>query len=126
MNNTNISTGLGIDQNNVSMFYAPRQVNDVDMVGMIDLILKEMIHEVAAHTFINDPMIKNIKDLSSASQRVIVNRYFISLFLRYRFFSGKNVEMQILSLVNDGYIEDWFKLFKLYIVPFIKDNKILG
>ena len=126
MSNTNISTGLGIDQNNVSMFYTPRQSYDVDMVGMIDLILKEMIHEVAAQTFINDPMIKDIKDLSSASQRVIVNRYFISLFLRYRFLSGKNVEMQILSLVNDGYIEDWFKLFKLYIVPFIKDNKILG
>ena len=126
MSNTNVQNGLGINQDNVVMFYAPRQTNDVDMVGMVGLILKDMVHEIAAHTFINDPMISNVKDLSSASQRVIINRYFINLFLKYRFTSGNNVELQILSLVNDGFIEDWFKLFKLYIIPFIKDNKILG
>ena len=83
MSNTNVQNGLGINQDNVAMFYAPRQTNDVDMVGMVGLILKDMVHEIAAHTFINDPMISNVKDLSSASQRVIINRYFINLFLKY-------------------------------------------
>lgn len=120
-----MSKGLGVNQQVIDKFSTPRTEEEVNMVFHVTNILKETVGETASINFSNNPMIVTIGNLSTESQRVIINRYFINLFLSYRFVHNKNVELQILSLVNDGYVEDWFKLFKEYIVPFIKENKLL-
>lgn len=119
------NTGLGLNQETINMYAIPRAEGEINMVDHVYIVLKDMISESAANKFFNSLDIVTIYDLSTTVQRHFINRYFIRLLLSSRFTHNVNVLMPINYLVYDGYVEDWFTLFKTYIVPFIKESKLL-
>lgn len=119
-------SGLGLNQQTIAMYATPMSSNEIDMVYHTGVILKDMVHENASNIFLTHPYIVTVNGLTSGSQRVMINRFFVELLLKYRATSNTSVELYLSYLISDGEIEDWFKLFKEIIIPFIKENKLLG
>ena len=117
--------GLGLNPETINMYSIPRAEGDINMVDHVYIVLKDMVSESAANKFFNSLDIVTIYDLSTTVQRHFINRHFIRLLLSSRFTHNINVLIPINYLVYDGYIEDWFTLFKTYIVPFINESKLL-
>ena len=119
------NTGLGLNPETINMYSIPRAEGEKNMVDHVYIVLKDMVSESAANKFFNSLDIVTIYDLSTTVQRHFINRYFIRLLLSSRFTHNINVLIPINYLVYDGYVEDWFTLFKTYIVPFINESKLL-
>jgi len=102
-----------------------REDNDFNMVFLVAKHLEvDLGNKAAADLFLNDPMIISVKDKVSNVQRVMINRYFTNLLLMFRATIAVNVTDVIYYLVSDGYIEDWFTLFRTYIIPFLKTKNV--
>ena len=102
-----------------------REDNDFNMVFLVAKHLEvDLGNKAAADLFLNDPMIISVKDKVNNVQRVMINRYFTNLLLMFRATIAVNVTDVIYYLVSDGYIEDWFTLFRTYIIPFLKTKNV--
>jgi len=115
-----------IDKKAFSVYIKPKEFEELDLVYLTGEHIKVSISESASKLFLEDPVIKDVSKLNSTAQRVIINRYFTDLLLKFRANNDVNVSEMLVLLVNDGYDEDWFKLFNLIIAPFIKEHAILG
>lgn len=103
---------------------APPKENDVCMVYITALYLKEYIGEHAAILFLKDQDVFSLVEHNPNVQRVFINRYFTGLLLRYRAKTNVPVNSVLTMLVNDGYTEDWFTLFRIHVIPFLKNNDV--
>ena len=118
---------LGLDVVTMSMLSpANKKPNDINLMEIVRLHLVEYISDEAAAVFMNDPSLIGVYDLSSEQQRLFINRWLVTTLLIFRTHSGVNVTNTIIMLANDGYIEDWVKIFKMIILPFIINNSVLG
>ena len=119
MNNT-----LGLYANMVGNYYTPREQDDVDLVTLTANFLEEYIDTFAKNCFLNDPDIKSIHNLSSSVQRFIINKYFSKILLLYRSTGGMRVDAVITMLADDGNVDDWVQINKVYLYPFLAKIKI--
>lgn len=111
-------------ESGLSIYFGKRDPKDIDLVYMVAENLKLNIGAYAAEIFRNRPEIKAIAELSSVAQRVIINRYFKFLLMQYRAHSNIPTLSYAQALVNDGTIDDWFRLFNTYVTPFLSDNNV--
>lgn len=115
-----------IDEKAFSKYVKPKEFEELDLVFLTGEHIKANISESAGNRFLSDPAIKDVSKLNSTAQRVIINRYFTNLLLKFRANNDVNITEILVLLVNDGYDTDWFKLFNLIIAPFFKEHNILG
>lgn len=115
---------MKVNNNKIEEFKQPRKSDDMDMVFLVGKHIQDFIGTKEADMFYNDPMIKTIVTLGTNAQRVIINRYFTNLLLRFRAKKDVQVNDILLMLIPDGYIEDWFKIFNKIIIPFLKSNNV--
>jgi hypothetical protein len=108
----------------VNEFLTKRKNDEIDMVTVLGNILKEHVDEYSSTIFLNNKEIKTILELNPYSQRIIINKFFSNLFYIYRSKKNKSIVSMISMLVIDGSIEDWFKVFNNYVLPFIKKNEV--
>lgn len=108
----------------VMFFNTPRQPTDIDLVFITSKTLHDNVSENAAKIFLSDYMIKSVVDLNPLSQRIIINRYFYDLLLKYRACADVKVILPLTMLVEDGTHNDWLRLFKDVVCVFIKNNKV--
>lgn len=120
---------IGVNNNNPAMaeYDKVREDNDFDMVFLVAKHLEnDLGSKPAADLFLSDPMIQAVADKTSGVQRVMINRYFTTLLLIFRSNNDVDITDVIYYLVADGYIEDWFTLFRSYIIPFLKAKNVYG
>ena len=121
---TNVEKG-NLSKDKIDEFTAVRAKTDMDMVFIVNLHLKETVSAEAAEAFLSNPMIMSVADATTGVQRIVVNRYFVNKLLIFRSQNEVPIIDVMPLLVNDGPIEDWFTLFKLFIAPFLKNNSIV-
>ena len=119
-----MSNALGLYGNMVGNYYTPREQDDVDLVTLTANFLEEYIDTFAKNCFLNDPDIKSIYNLSSSVQRFIINKYFSKILLLYRSTGGMRVDAVITMLADDGNVDDWVQINKVYLYPFLAKIKI--
>lgn len=119
-----MSNVLGLYGNMVGNYYTPREQDDVDLVTLTANFLEEYIDTFAKNCFLNDPDIKSIYNLSSSVQRFIINKYFSKILLLYRSTGGMRVDAVITMLADDGNVDDWVQINKVYLYPFLAKIKI--
>ena len=119
-------TGSNINEKTFAKFVEPRVFEDIDLVYITSEHLKVSVSASVSKRFLADSMIADVADSNSMAQRVIINRYFTKAFLSFRANNDVNITDMLVLLVNDGDYEDWFKIFRLVIAPFIKEHSVLG
>ena len=127
MNKEENSKELGLDITAMSMLTSSnRKPNDINLMEIVRLHLVEHISDEAAKMLMDDPSMVGVYKLPSAQQRLFINRWLMRALLIFRNNSGINVTNTVIMLSNEGYIEDWVKIFKMIILPFLVNNSILG
>jgi len=100
--------------------------DDPDMVFFVDKNLREAFTAIDfANKFICDPRIVSIKNTHSAVQRVFINQFIMETLLKYRSSHPLNVSEALMLLINDATVNDWFKILREYVFPFMKKNNII-
>lgn len=106
-------------------FNRPRDPEDYDMVYLVTRHMEEALdNKTAAIMFKNDPMVQGVVNKTSNVQRIMINRYFTNLLLIFRSKKDVVVNDVLYYLVSDGYVEDWFTLFRTQVIPFLNTNKV--
>jgi hypothetical protein len=113
-----------VDIITLEKYFKEREPLDYDLVFLTNLYIKEYIGAEEARLFVENPMIVNVASSNSASQRVIINRYFSNLLLRFRSKINTPINDVNMMLVLDGTPEDWFTLFREIIAPFLKEHNV--
>jgi hypothetical protein len=102
----------------------PKPADEECMVSMVDKYLTEYIGQEAVEHFRNDPVYKSATGKTLDVQRLMINRYFTNVLLRYRSKKNNNINIVITSLINDGTFMDWITLFRSDVIPFIKEHNV--
>ena len=102
----------------------PKPADEICMVFMVDKYLTEYLGAQAAEHFRNDPVYKSASGKLLDVQRLMINRYFTNVLLRYRSKKDININTVITSLINDGTFMDWVTLFRSDVLPFIKQYDV--
>jgi hypothetical protein len=114
-----------LDPKAVARIRAPKEEDHINLVEQIGLLLRFAISPSAEKAFLETPMVKDVYNNNNAYQRVILNRYFATTMYRFRANNPVNITGAIPLLFNDGFTEDWLSIMKDYVIPFIKNNKIM-
>lgn len=98
-------------------------VNDIDLIDLVYRMLKDTISERIANIYIADPDVSILIGKDSSYQRVLLNRYFRNILLKYCNSPGANKILDTYYLlVDDGSTDDWLHIFKNHVLPFIHQN----
>ena len=92
---------------------------------MVQMHLQNIGYVEGANSFKSHPMVATVWEIDPHSQRVILNRYFSLALLTFRGLKNVPVHNVIDMLIQDGTLDDWFKVFAVYVAPFLKEHKIL-
>lgn len=101
-------------------------MSKVNLIMSIGDILERSISKSAGDSFKNDPFISVAINMPSNIQRIIINKYFHSLLFKWRAHSSTPVYHIIPMLCDDGDDENWAKLFVQFVVPFLRENCVMG
>lgn len=102
-----------------------RSDDDIDYVFLVGKLLEDEGSSFIKSKFESNSLISSIKDSPSEIQRVLLNKYFINLLLRYRNIEDVPVIDIIICLTNDGPIDLWLSYFKRGVLPFIVKHNVL-
>jgi len=104
----------------IEAYRAPREQGDTDLVSEVRNILKEVgLHEKLS-AYDGHRYIKEAINKSSNIQRYHLNRYW-SLQLMM---SDKQSIEERYCLIPNGSNNEWLKLFKTKVLPFILENNL--
>ena len=108
----------------LNQFYAKRTENDLDLVSAMAKLISEEIGSKYGKIFLADSDIMSVKDRLPAVQRVIINKYFNILLLKYKALSGNNVLQVLNTIVDDGTHDDWFKIMSGFTIGYCKEKTV--
>lgn len=116
-----------ISDKNKQLFTQKRTVLEPDLTLTISSILANQISDSASSMFVLDKNIISVKDKLHPVQMIIVNKWFRELLIIAK---GARPDLRItdaLMCIEDNIKSpDWVKLYTVAIIPFIKNNNILG
>lgn len=107
-------------------YFTPRNVTDLDLVSIVSYLLRDELGQEYADIFLNDIDIVSVKNKLPGIQRVIINKYFILLLLRFKGITNTSIVKPMFLLTNDGTHQDWFTLISAYIVPYLKGYGVMN
>ena len=119
-----MSNTSGLYGDMVGNYFTAPTKEDSNLVELTASFLEEYVDTFAKNCFLNDPDIKSVYNLTSSVQRYIINKYFSKLLLLYRSTGGMRVDAVITMLSDDGNIDDWVQINKVYLYPFLAKIKI--
>lgn len=97
----------------------------INLCYMVQMHLQNIGYIDGAISFKSHPMVATVWDVDPHTQRVILNRYFNLALLTFRGLQNVPVHNVLDMLIQDGTLDDWFKVFAIYVAPFLKEYKIL-
>lgn len=101
-------------------------VNEIDLYTMVTVHLDREVCPAASNLFKNDPAIAAVVGEPVIKQRMIINRYFTNLLFTFRSKCDTPINNILFMLTNDGTAEDWYRLFILYVAPFLKLHNVFN
>lgn len=101
-------------------------MQQINHIQAISGILEKTISPSAKDQFLNNEVIKLSNKLPSSLQRVVINRYFQTTLLQWRARGTVPVYPIIPMLCDDGDDENWLSLFVQFVIPFLRENSIMG
>lgn len=128
-------------------FYRKRHPSEVDIVNVMAnefLMYYGLIAEVNFRKF---PLIVEVAELNPITQRIQINTFFRSILYRYRSFieneinnnkdlTSEDIErMTIIGthmyrimpfITEESDTEDWVKTIREHVIPFFKQERLLG
>lgn len=116
-----IKQGLDIMYKN---YDAPRDSLDENLVYIVYNFLDKLVGRQEAEIFKMDPSIAEVYDRKPEIQRIIINRFFSNLLLKYRSMDNTRVVDAVIMLPNDGTVSDWLQVYNYVLYPFLKNKKI--
>lgn len=116
---------MKINQANVEMYYQPLNPTDINLAELVAEHIKTGANEVESELFLNSKDIQSVYKLNQVSQRVVINRYLSNQLLIFRSLVAVNINNVLPFLANDGLTEDWITVISTFVVPFIKQHKVL-
>ena len=115
-----------MDEAALSIFNRPIAPGEVNLIEVIASYIDHYGYEIGLHVYVNDSGIKSVALSTPPVQRIMINRYFVYQFMIYRSLTGNNVSNVLPFLANDGDTEDWLTIMREVVIPFVKENNILG
>lgn len=116
-----INENLNPHQAAVSDYHRKRQEGDIDLIKKVrDELVAAGLSQKLPDAYDNNRFIKDAVDKPSNVQCYFLNRYW-SLQLMT---SSKPSSEERFCLVSDGSMEDWLRLFKAKILPFVIENNL--
>lgn len=102
-------------------YNAERSKDDLDLVTMVRNLLLESGAGQQISNFDQNRFIIDAVNKGSDQQRFLLNRYFGMLLMA----SPKPSISERFNLIPNGSVDDWYKLFKATVLPFIIENNLL-
>lgn len=122
----NVEDGYSLQQKLVlKEYFAVRNPDDLDLVTITSYLIRDTLGQQYADIFLNDIDINSVKNRLPMVQRVIINKYFILLLLRFKGITNTSIVKPMFLITNEGTHQDWFTLVSTYIVPFIKEYSVM-
>lgn len=103
---------------------ANKPEDDVDFIEVVANIISKVLNPDIALWFRSRPAIIVANGRHSLYQRVIVNRFFTNLLVRFNGFVECNTLPVIGNLVKDGTHQKWTKLFIKEVLPFLVEYRV--
>jgi len=94
------------------------------MLDIIKLNIATNYTKAAAEQFVSNPVFVGCEAYDDTVQRGLANRVLIRKLLAFRAKSNVKVVDAIYCLIPDGDNESWMNVFKLVILPFLKENNV--
>lgn len=117
---------LSFEQKSLLMFKEPRQPGDINLVAIVYVLIKDSLGEQAANNFINSSDIYTVIDKRPLPQRVMINKFFSFVLLRWRNSPISTPVWGVLPYLHlDGDVATWVSNIYRVIIPFLKQNYIL-
>lgn len=114
-----------LNLNNINKEFKKQQEGIPNYVSLLGLSIKSELGEAAFNNFINDSMISSCVDYNGLYQRFFINRYFLYILSKFTYLTNISSLNEVYLLVNDGELEDWFKIINTIILPYLKNNNVL-
>lgn len=105
-------------------YFKPRSDKDIDVMDLIIKAFKAMSLDIGITHIQNDISLKHLTDKSSTVQRVIFNRYFKLISLKYAGKTNNSVLPVLREFFNDGEIETWLNRIYSQVIPFFKKHEV--
>ena len=116
---------MNVNTETAKLFYQPLKPGELNLVDLVAAHIKEGVNIETSNIFISDNNIAGVFKLNQISQRVVINRYLINRLLIFRALANVNVNNVLPFLANDGLTEDWITVISEFVVPFLKEHKVL-
>jgi len=104
----------------IQQYRQEKSADDIDLIAEVRgiLISSGLFNKLAAYD--NNRFILEAKGKTSSAQRFLLNRFWSSQLSQ-----AKKVSIeQRYSLIPNGEITDWLRLFKSCVLPFIIENNL--
>jgi len=113
-NTSNFKTGI-------DAYNQVKPDGDIDLIAEVrDILTRAGIIEPLSNAYDNDRFIIEAVGKVSTIQRYLLNRYWTKQLIA----SGKPTSEERYTLIPNGEISDWLKLFESKIIPFALDNNL--
>ena len=116
---------LKMKKSTLKKYKQKRGETDMNLVTMVTMELNGITTDRTGDVFNNTKEMQRIINLKPATQRVVINRYFLYLLLRLRGKKNIPVSNVIMYLTLDGGEESWFKYLRGMVLPFIVKHKLI-
>lgn len=108
-------------QEGFDQYYQTRKEDDLDLVSEVRKCLQNYgLHQAVSKYFDTDPIIIDAVTKAPHIQRWLLNRYWTRQLVQC---PVNSIEVRT-YLIPDGSEEDWLRLFKVKVLPFIVDNNL--
>lgn len=97
---------------------------DVDFVEVVANIISKVVNPDVALWFRSRPAIVVANDKHSLYQRVIINRFFTNLLVRFNGFVNINTLPTMRFLIKDGTHQKWTQFFVREVLPFFVEYRV--
>lgn len=108
-------------QKGVNQYYQPKDPSDIDLIAIVreDLVSSGLANHLPA-AYDNSRFIQEAVGKDSNVQRFLLNRYWTQQLM-----SAKQVSIEErYCLIPNGDVQDWLRLFRSKVLPFIIQNDL--
>ncbi len=105
----------------ISTYHQQKPDGDVDLIQVVrEILLNSGLGQRIAATYDSNRFILEAEGKVVEVQRHLLNRYWTQQLI----LSGKPTADERYTLIPNGEIKDWIKLFKAKVLPFILENDL--
>lgn len=105
----------------VAQYLQQKPEDDIDLIKEVrDVMLASGLHNLVTANFDTNRFILEAQGKNSSAQRFLLNRFWTFQLMS----SVKPSTEERYCLIPNGTVEDWLRLFKTKVLPFVIENNL--